>query len=78
MPQAVQIAGALLILAAFALAQRGTLDQRSLAYLVPNLVGSAVLAVDAYLASEWGFFLLEGAWAVVSASALPRAARRRA
>jgi hypothetical protein len=79
MSQAVQIAGALLILAAFALAQRGSLDQRSLAYLVPNLVGSAVLAVDAYLASEWGFVLLEGAWAIVSASALPRAvATRRA
>jgi hypothetical protein len=46
---------------------------------VPNLVGSAVLAVDAYLASEWGFVLLEGAWALVSASALPRAvATRRA
>jgi hypothetical protein len=78
MPQLVQIAGALLILAAFALAQRGSLDQRSLAYLVPNLVGSAVLAVDAYLASEWGFVLLEGAWAIVSASALPRAVKRRA
>jgi hypothetical protein len=77
MPQAVQIAGALLILVAFVLAQRGRLDQRSLSYLVPNLVGSAVLAVDAWLAAEWGFVLLEGVWAIVSASALPRAASAR-
>jgi hypothetical protein len=77
MPQVVQIAGALLILVAFVLAQRGRLDQRSLSYLVPNLVGSAVLAVDAWLAAEWGFVLLEGVWAIVSASGLPRAASAR-
>jgi hypothetical protein len=76
-PQLVQILGALAILAAFVLAQRGRLDQGSLAYLLPNLAGSAVLAVDAWLASEWGFVLLEGVWALVSASALPRAAARR-
>ena len=43
------------------------LDQRSYRYLVFNLVGSAVLAVDAYSGGQWGFLLLEGAWAVVSA-----------
>jgi hypothetical protein len=75
MPQVVQILGALLILAAFVAAQRGRLDQGSLAYLVPNLVGSAVLAVDAYLASEWGFVLLEGVWAVVSGWSLVSAVR---
>jgi hypothetical protein len=77
--QVIQLLGALLVLAGFVLAQRGVLDPQSRVYLLVNLVGSAVLAVDAYLAAEWGFVLLEGAWALVSASALPRAvATRRA
>ena len=66
----VQILGASLVLAAFVLSQRGLLDSRSSAYLVPNLVGSAALAVDAALGREWGFLLLEGAWALVSAGSL--------
>jgi hypothetical protein len=76
--QIVQILGALLILAAFALSQWRLLDAQSLRYLVPNLVGSAVLAADAYVGRQWGFQLLEGAWAVVSAVGVAGAARRRA
>jgi hypothetical protein len=67
MDQLVQIVGALAILAAFALAQFGKLDQRSTWYLALNLVGSAVLTVLAYHERQWGFFLLEGVWAIVSA-----------
>jgi hypothetical protein len=73
--QAIQIVGALAILAAFALAQFGKLDQRSTWYLALNLVGSAVLAVLAYHERQWGFFLLEGVWALVSAYGF--VARRR-
>ena len=40
---------------AFALAQFRVLAQDSRAYLWPNLVGSAVLAVDAWLERQWGF-----------------------
>jgi hypothetical protein len=65
--QLIQIAGALAILVAFAFAQFGRLDQRSYSYLVLNLVGSVVLAVLAYLERQWGFLLLEGVWALVSA-----------
>ncbi|HEX6987088.1 MAG TPA: hypothetical protein VF170_17045 [Planctomycetaceae bacterium] len=68
MEQAVQILGALLILAAFVLSQWRVIDSESLRYLVPNLVGSAALAVDAYVGSQWGFLLLEGVWALVSAA----------
>ena len=47
------------MLAAFAAAQRGLLNPKSVVYLVLNLVGSATLAVEAVLVAQWGF-LLEG------------------
>jgi hypothetical protein len=68
--QLIQIVGSLLVLAGFALAQRGVLTQRSLIYLTLNLIGSGVLAVEAILERQWGFLLLEGVWAVVSAISL--------
>ena len=78
MSQAVQIVGSLLVLAAFAAAQRGLLDPKSVVYLVLNLAGSATLAVEAVLVSQWGFLLLEGVWALVSAAGLLAVSRRQA
>ncbi|MEA9985046.1 MULTISPECIES: CBU_0592 family membrane protein [Subtercola] len=67
---AVQIVGSLLVLAGFALAQWGVLNLKSKRYLVLNTVGSAVLAIDAFIGQQWGFLLLEGVWAIVSAISL--------
>ena len=68
----VQIAGSLLILVPFVLVQLGRLSSRATSYAVLNLVGSAVLASDALHGRQWGFLLLEGTWALVSAYSLVR------
>ena len=70
MSQLVQIIGSLLVLTAFALSQRGVLDQKSPTYLALNLAGSIVLAAAAVHGRLWGFLLLEGVWALVSAVGL--------
>ena len=68
--QAVQLAGALAILVAFASAQLGWMEQRSALYLVLNLVGSGILGVQAGIQKQGGFLLLEGVWALISAVGL--------
>ena len=68
----VQIVGALLILAGFSLAQARVLAPQARSYLVLNIVGASVLAVDAYFEKQWGFLLLEGAWAMIAAYGLLR------
>jgi hypothetical protein len=73
MDQMVQVLGSLLVLSAFAAAQRGWLTPASRVYLMLNLVGSAVLATLAAHEQQWGFLLLEAVWAVVSGVGLLQA-----
>jgi hypothetical protein len=73
--QLLQLAGAILVLAGFTLAQVRVLDPQSLAYLVLNAVGAGILAALALEERQWGFLLLEGVWTVVSLAGL--AARLR-
>lgn len=73
MDQVIQIVGALLILAAFTAVQLERMRPDSRLYLALNLGGSAILAVLAVAAQQWGFVLLEGVWAVVSAWGLGKA-----
>ena len=59
MDQLVQVLGSLLILTAFAAAQRGWLSTESRRYLALNLVGAGVLTVLAAHERQLGFLLLE-------------------
>ena len=75
MEQAAQLAGAILIVIAFVLAQLKKLDTDSTAYLVLNAVGSSILLVVAWLGQNWGFLLLQVVWIAVSVVGLVRIAR---
>jgi hypothetical protein len=67
---ALQILGALLVLAPFAAQQLGHVRPNSDAYLWPNVVGAALLAALAVRGGQWGFLLLEAVWALVAARTL--------
>ena len=76
--QIIGLLGAILILMPFAASQLGRVRTQSVAYQVPNLVGSTMLTTVAIIEVQYGFILLEGVWAVMSLIGLQRvlAARR--
>ena len=70
-----ELCGSLLVLSSFLAAQTGRLNQASITYLALNLAGSSILATVALEQRSWGFLLLEGVWAAVSAAAMISATR---
>lgn len=70
--QLVSLAGAATILLAFTLQLQGRWKASEPRYLWANFIGSAVLTVVAWIEAQWGFLLLEAAWAAVSGWGLLR------
>ena len=64
--QIVSVLGSLLVLLAYVANQLGWLRATGIGYAIANFVGSGTLAIVAALEEQWGFLLLEAAWASVS------------
>ena len=73
--QVVSLAGAMMILVAYALQQAGKWRSEDLAYLTLNLVGSGILSWFAVEARNLGLIALEGSWALISAWSLAKCLR---
>lgn len=72
--QVISLLGAMLILLAYVLNQRGRIGPKDRSYSLINLVGALLLLWVAIIDWRWGFILLETAWALVS---IPPLLRRR-
>ena len=75
--QIVSVAGAVVILAAYAALQQGWLRPRSRTYSVLNFVGAGLLFWVAVVDQRMGFILVEGAWALLSVPGMIRGEPRR-
>ncbi|MGH2653333.1 MAG: CBU_0592 family membrane protein [Actinomycetota bacterium] len=75
--QLVSIAGAAMVLGAFAALQLKRAQPFGTAYLTFNVVGSACLGVAATLEGLWAFVVLNAVWGLVSVRSLVRVLRGR-
>jgi len=73
--QASSLAGAFLILFAYAAHQAGKMSRDTPLYHVTNALGGGLLLVVAIAARQAGFILLEGVWTAISLAALFRGRR---
>jgi hypothetical protein len=70
--QAVGLVGALLVLFPYAALQMGRMSRESRAFNALNFAGSSLLTWVAVVDARWGFILLEGVWALLSAWGMVR------
>jgi hypothetical protein len=76
--QLIEVTGAVMLLAAYALAQFRGLDRHGAPYLLLNVAGGAILTVLAGIHQQWGFFLLQVVWTLVALWSLLALLRRGA
>ena len=74
--QWISIAGAIMVLGAFAALQFRKLGPEDRSYLLLNVLGSGSLAVAAAMEGLWAFVVLNTVWGLVSLNSLLRALRR--
>jgi hypothetical protein len=74
--QLISIAGAILVLGAFAALQFHRTDTHGRPYLAANVLGSGLLATAAVLEGLWAFVTLNTVWGLVSLRGLFRGGQR--
>ena len=62
--------GVSILLLAYLLNLAGKLDQKSLAYILMNVIGAGLACLASYLIGYFPFVILEGVWTLVSLFAL--------
>jgi fluoride ion exporter CrcB/FEX len=75
--QMLSVAGALMVLAAYALIQSGVWRELDTGYLALNIVGSLLLGIVAIADRQAGFILLEFAWVGIAMIGVIRSLRAR-
>lgn len=62
--------GVSLILLAYILNISGKISNKSLSFILLNLIGASTACLASVLLNYWPFIILEGVWAIVSMYAL--------
>ena len=75
--QVISFIGAVLILAAYMALQLNRLGAETITFQILNLFGGIFLCTTAVAMRQYGFILVEGLWAVLSAVGLWRVVNRR-
>jgi hypothetical protein len=75
--QVISFIGAVLILTAYMALQLNRLGAQTISFQTLNLFGGIFLCITAVALRQYGFILVEGLWAILSAVGLWRVVNRR-